>query len=501
MKKCIILIFSFVLFCASSDAQNNTFSKVWDQFIPISYQPLELEDGTFIAVSGLSTAINYTRIGFVRFNSNGDYNTHNWLWENQPAGRNLNKLLKLSNNSFITIGEHNNNYLIFRELWFTKWNKDIDTVFTKSYYLDSITQSTRYNVIDFDSKALVSVSTSPNQNTILANGSLVKMDTLGNILWRKSYFTQLYNKRFDFWKILVPNSNEYLLVGGSEDSTANFGVFLMKTDTSGQNIGEFSYRFPLDFSFPGLLYSSYPNDAIHLEDGSIVIAGSTPRNIPGTEGLKSNKFLIKINNNLELIWAKLFESNSNINTIILKLAYLNNKIYGLVNTSSFNGTNVTSRIGIACFDEDGNELWEKLSQPTKNTFDNIITTSDGSILITGVFDADQITSKTWVLKLDEFGCVESNCDFLNFEEIKFNTQFKIFPNPASQSFQIQWSNPIISDVYLTIVDALGKIVYKSMINLLINNTEINIDHLLSGIYFVQLSNSNQILGHKKLIKQ
>jgi hypothetical protein len=90
---------------------------------------------------------------------------------------------------------------------------------------------------------------------------------------------------------------------------------------------------------------------------------------------------------------------------------------------------------------------------------------------------------------------------LNFEEIKFNTQFKIFPNPASQSFQIQWSNPIISDVYLTIVDASGKIVYKSMINQTNNNTEINIDHLSSGVYFVQLSNRNQILGHKKLIKQ
>ena len=501
MKKCIILIFTFVLFCASSDAQNNTFSKVWDQFIPISHEPLELEDGSFIAASGLSTAINYTRIGLVRFKSNGVYNTHNWLWGNQPASRNVNKLLKLSNNSFVTIGEHNYQSLLIRRLWFTKWNMNLDTTFTKSYIFDTISQAPRFNNIDFQKNILITGYISPINNSSPSNGAFTKMDSLGNLIWQKTYITQMFNKRLNLLKVLINNPNEYLLLGGSEDSTANFGVFLMKTDTSGQNFSEFSYRFPLDFSFPGLLYTSYPNDAIHLDDGSIVIAGSTPRNIPGTEGIKDNKFLIKVNNNLELIWAKLFESNSNINTIILKLAYLNNKIYGLVNTSPSGGTNTTSRIGIACFDEDGNELWEKLSQPTKNTFDNIITTSDGSILITGVFDADQITPKTWVLKLDEFGCVESNCEFLNFEEIKFNTQFKIFPNPASQSFQIQWSNPIISDVYLTIVDALGKTVYKSMINQTNNNTEINIDHLSSGVYFVQLSNRNQILGHKKLIKQ
>jgi hypothetical protein len=290
-------------------------------------------------------------------------------------------------------------------------------------------------------------------------------------------------------------------MGTSEDSTENSGVFLMKTDTGGNNIGEFSYRFPMDFSFPNLLYTSYPYDAIHLEDGSIIVAGATPRNIPGTNGLKYNKFLLKVSNDLELIWANRFESDSNISTYITKMAYLNNKIYGLVNTSSFDGTNVISRIGIACFDEDGNKLWEKLSQPTRDFFSNIIATNDNSILVTGVFEANLLSRKTWVLKFDEFGCIESNCDFLGFEETKFNLQFKIFPNPTTRSFQIQWSEHIISDVFVTLIDAMGKVVYKTSINQNYGSPEIDISNLSNGVYFVQLSNKNQILGHQKLIKQ
>lgn len=99
---------------------------------------------------------------------------------------------------------------------------------------------------------------------------------------------------------------------------------------------------------------------------------------------------------------------------------------------------------------------------------------------------------------------EVACDSV-WEVTKINEisteEFKIFPNPASQSFQIQWSEPIISDVFVTLIDAMGKVVFKTTINQNYGSPEIDISNLSNGVYFVQLSNKNQILGHQKLIKQ
>lgn len=76
LKLLSILLFIYTI----SNAQITTFSKVWDEFIPVSGIPLELSDGTFLATSGRSTAINFTELGLVKFDSEGNYYEHNWLW-------------------------------------------------------------------------------------------------------------------------------------------------------------------------------------------------------------------------------------------------------------------------------------------------------------------------------------------------------------------------------------------------------------------------------------
>jgi surface protein len=75
--------------------------------------------------------------------------------------------------------------------------------------------------------------------------------------------------------------------------------------------------------------------------------------------------------------------------------------------------------------------------------------------------------------------------------------FKFYPNPVSGKMYIE-ANIIVGDLKLTILDISGKIIYSE--NLDIITTEINLEFLNSGMYFMKISNANT-LQIKRFIKE
>jgi hypothetical protein len=75
----------------------------------------------------------------------------------------------------------------------------------------------------------------------------------------------------------------------------------------------------------------------------------------------------------------------------------------------------------------------------------------------------------------------------------------MYPNPSNGNFWIE-KNSSVSTMDIQILDAFGRVV-KSVKNVTENIHSIQATELSNGIYFIRVSNKNQVLGDMKWIKQ
>lgn len=92
---------------------------------------------------------------------------------------------------------------------------------------------------------------------------------------------------------------------------------------------------------------------------------------------------------------------------------------------------------------------------------------------------------------------DNNFSSIEEEEDKI-TSFQIFPNPASSELNLKFDNEIKEDATIELVDGLGKILYKKIMNSSSNHT-IDISNLSQGVYFCKFVMGDKILT-KKFIK-
>jgi len=93
----------------------------------------------------------------------------------------------------------------------------------------------------------------------------------------------------------------------------------------------------------------------------------------------------------------------------------------------------------------------------------------------------------------------SNCALLgtsNFE----NNKLQLYPNPATNELNVQLDNAS-TDYKIAIYNTLGSLLFESTNQLSNSNNSINIGHLHSGIYFVQITDSENRIYQKRLIKK
>jgi hypothetical protein len=93
--------------------------------------------------------------------------------------------------------------------------------------------------------------------------------------------------------------------------------------------------------------------------------------------------------------------------------------------------------------------------------------------------------------LDAIGVI--NQQVTGIQQISNNESFSVYPNPASNSLQVSFSDNIIS---IEIIDMMGECVYHQIASL--PNCKIDITDLNNGVYFIQV-NDNSGSATKKII--
>jgi len=96
-----------------------------------------------------------------------------------------------------------------------------------------------------------------------------------------------------------------------------------------------------------------------------------------------------------------------------------------------------------------------------------------------------------IVKIQFVGTTLSSNSFA--ESVNFN----VIPNPAKNSFKINFNNSSIDLINMSLIDIQGRIIKK--IRSVNNNSEINVSDFSNGVYFVKIQNQNGEIGTKKLI--
>ncbi len=85
------------------------------------------------------------------------------------------------------------------------------------------------------------------------------------------------------------------------------------------------------------------------------------------------------------------------------------------------------------------------------------------------------------------------------ENIVRSIDIRVFPNPADNYLSIDLDVPNTTQTQFTIVNSLGQVYIQTTVGLINRQTEIAIDHLPAGIYFIQVA-TNKFSETKRFIK-
>jgi hypothetical protein len=95
--------------------------------------------------------------------------------------------------------------------------------------------------------------------------------------------------------------------------------------------------------------------------------------------------------------------------------------------------------------------------------------------------------------------INKRLNIIGINELKYNSQFDIYPNPSNSKITIDVSNMVFTEEnkYLSLKNALGQVVLKASFNS--KQSEIDVSNFSNGIYFIEISLSNNLILNKKIV--
>lgn len=347
---------------------------------------------------------------------------------------------------------------------------------------------------------------------------IFKVNSLGDLLWTKRYN---FGTTYSFGRSIIESSDHNLFVVGENflGDTTCCTPLIIKTDLSGNLLA--SYNLPnADY---GRAY-----DIVETPDSNFVISYSEINNSPPVP------MLSKINKNGSVLWYKLYDgycdcnvnlthdngfiiSGFQINTskpYLIKTDSAGNVIWNK-NSSAYsvfnNNLKVTqsnddgylmvggsndslSDLILLKVNSLGDSIWGKVFGGSGDDFGNsIITTNDNGFAIVGYTTSfGSAFKEVYFLKTDSLGLITS----INKYQIE-EKPIKIFPNPFSNSTTLQTSTEF-KNLTLSVLNSFGEEV-KQFNNINGNSFTFYRDNLPSGIYFLRLSQKDELITSGKIV--
>ena len=329
---------------------------------------------------------------------------------------------------------------------------------------------------------------------------LIKLDSLGNEIWRKTYGNLTDQSSYS---LRILEDNNYL-IGGLYEYTSwpDMDGWLIKTDTAGNVIWD-NY-----LESPGADYG------IHLfADNYFYQAKDTFYTFAGGGPAYEVSYFGEIDDLGEVLWTEELErKESQFIKCALKLSD-----GGFLIVQSYidfdYGGNVSWLIK---FDEERNKVWERYyfaDNARSNGLVDVAEDDDGNLVFIGtILTTDTLyNADIWLLKLNADGCLDAtDCGepigILDLTIAKEVFGIQVNPNPVKDQAKIIIKNSgnfIGENIVINIYNPAGKQVHHHIEKLRgqLPTLDLNVSNYTRGIYYIKASVNGQEYGNGKFVKE
>ena len=388
-----------------------------------------------------------------------------------------------------------------------KVNRNLDTVWTKTFTHPDTLAASQPGVDIFNTLTAIRetydsgfiISGIYNKNCVQGDlsGYLMKVDSIGNLLWINTYGsnTTIYDIE------LSADSGFYF------PSVFNNSMKAVKTDKYG-NV-EWTTNVNSNSN------PSNPMDLEILDSNYIYVTSAYWYDLVYN---KRGINLCKINTNTHTkLWEKNYILFNNFKSVslhqsigldILPLGDI--VISGTSNMVNPDNSQEIAHKGVLIkLNGNGDSLWSRRYGyglfKDDCQFNDIVLTDDGGFLAVGWQWHPQsgiFYQNAWLVKMDSMGCDTAGCDIydaINQLQIRPNINMKLYPNPTSDYFRISTQGVgQLHNLWLRIYDMQGREVQRVEIQNSQVDKLIEVRNLQTGVYSVSLYSGSVLLAARQL---
>jgi len=518
-RKFIIFILAFPFFFGTGNAQTVRFEK----YYPIRQDatPFDVKEvpGSGYLIAGFCDSIWEDSIGQIwglesqmlcrvdyngdtiytslaRSDSSGGSGTFNWY----------HSLQVFNDSTFIVVGikeNYTSQNLYDFNLIFRKYDVSGDTLWEKIISVQDTQLSFPKMIKTFDNNLIVVASMKNLYSGYRFNGLVMKMDTSGNILWRKTYTNPVH---FDLRLTdVVETPDNGLMISGSDyhftyANSNNYYPVLMKLDSAGNVVFQNIYSY---YNFT----TTFPITAINRTDDNNYVISCPNGNAEPAH--------FKFNENGDTLW---FRRITDFNLGSMTLASTSDS-NGCVVVTGCTQDSIGHFLGMLYkLDNAGSLVWKRTFTYNNDLKDvrieAITKCSDKGFLCAGeTWCCNFVPNWGWVASLylyktDSLGLLVpvGVQEHPPIENVLLSAPY---PNPATTQTTITILVPPTNSIgmigekgaQLLLFDMRGRQLQKHFLHTGLNTLTIDVSSLASGEYLYVLSLDGYNAGGKKMIVQ
>ncbi|NOT37753.1 MAG: hypothetical protein HOP11_10290 [Saprospiraceae bacterium] len=348
--------------------------------------------------------------------------------------------LKKTNYGYISSGYKFRSSDTINHFWFAKLDNNLDTIWTKNVK-KKYNNSSFNNIIELKNKSIALCGTDMlvrRSGTFLSTIPVLAIaDSLGNINKYVEIRGTDTTGGEGFYGISEGFDHSIYASGYivKLDNLLDQDPIIAKVDSSGNLLWR---KQIINKGFNEIFKST-----LTQKDGSILGIGAS-YNDYGASKEFSYVLLINFDSDGNINWTKRIFKGL-INDFSNAIQDYNGNIIGAGLYNRYRGLYADTSAGhgwIFKCSATGDSIWSRsivhASEPFPERFNNISQADDGGFYLTGyTFVPDDYSSKAWIVKTDSFGCVVPGCqNIVSTEDIKSGKEkaFVMFPNPVSERF-------------------------------------------------------------------
>jgi hypothetical protein len=300
---------------------------------------------------------------------------------------------------------------------------------------------------------------------------LVKTDSLGNLLWSKTYGSVADEYGYG---IRQTSDHGFLLTGAIQYSNGQEDALVIKTDSVG------NIQWKRKFGGPN---SEWGFSGIQTSDGGYAVTGRTLSFGNGGEDI----LFLRLDQNGDTLWTKAYGD------------WANDFAYSVAQTSDngfvLSGYGPTSSIHDEMYfiktDANGNSGCHQAFAPVTVTTNSIVLTGNPNTLVgTGC------TMKYSAPPVHRGCTVNTLCFAVGMDENIPPDEFEIFPDPSNGIFTIRANNR--QENTITVFNLEGQKIMELKNNL--QEQQVGLENSVPGIYFVRIMNEEGVFTKKVIVQ-